>query len=138
MKSIQPNARVVLEYTLRDERGEVLDSSDAEDGEPIVITTLRYSDGWAYRLEIPEQVDGPRLVKSLAQVLLLELANRNARARQAELPLWLTEGLTAHLQATALPNFTLEPDTRIIRKHFVQIVTCGQLGEDTGFVIEDY
>ena len=36
MNSIQPNARVVLEYTLRDEKGEVLDSSDAEDGEPIV------------------------------------------------------------------------------------------------------
>jgi FKBP-type peptidyl-prolyl cis-trans isomerase SlyD len=36
MKSIQSNARVVLEYTLRDEKGEVLDSSDAEDGEPIV------------------------------------------------------------------------------------------------------
>lgn len=35
MKTIQPNARVVLEYTLKDEKGEVLDSSDAEDGEPI-------------------------------------------------------------------------------------------------------
>ncbi len=36
MKTIQPNARVVLEYTLKDEKGTVLDSSDAEDGEPIV------------------------------------------------------------------------------------------------------
>lgn len=36
MKSIQPNARVVLEYTLRDEEGTVIDASDAEDGEPIV------------------------------------------------------------------------------------------------------
>ena len=36
MKTIQPNARVVLEYTLKDEKGVVLDSSDAEDGEPIV------------------------------------------------------------------------------------------------------
>jgi FKBP-type peptidyl-prolyl cis-trans isomerase SlyD len=36
MKTIQPNARVVLEYTLKNEKGEVLDSSDAEDGEPIV------------------------------------------------------------------------------------------------------
>jgi len=36
MNSIQPDARVVLEYTLRDDAGEVLDSSDAEDGEPIV------------------------------------------------------------------------------------------------------
>ena len=33
---IEPNVRVVLEYTLRDDAGEVLDSSDAEDGEPIV------------------------------------------------------------------------------------------------------
>jgi FKBP-type peptidyl-prolyl cis-trans isomerase SlyD len=36
MNTIQPNARVVLEYTLKDDKGEVLDSSDAEDGEPIV------------------------------------------------------------------------------------------------------
>lgn len=36
MKSIQPNARVVLEYTLHDAEGHVLDASDLEDGEPIV------------------------------------------------------------------------------------------------------
>jgi FKBP-type peptidyl-prolyl cis-trans isomerase SlyD len=36
MKTIQSNARVVLEYTLRDDKGVVLDSSDADDGEPIV------------------------------------------------------------------------------------------------------
>jgi len=36
MKSIQANARVVLDYTLKDEKGAVLDASDAEDGEPIV------------------------------------------------------------------------------------------------------
>jgi FKBP-type peptidyl-prolyl cis-trans isomerase SlyD len=36
MKTIQPNARVVLEYTLKDDKGAVLDSSDADDGEPIV------------------------------------------------------------------------------------------------------
>jgi FKBP-type peptidyl-prolyl cis-trans isomerase SlyD len=35
MKTIEPNARVVLEYILKNEKGEVLDSSDAEDGEPI-------------------------------------------------------------------------------------------------------
>jgi FKBP-type peptidyl-prolyl cis-trans isomerase SlyD len=36
VKTIQANARVVLEYTLKNEKGDVLDSSDAEDGEPIV------------------------------------------------------------------------------------------------------
>lgn len=35
MKTIQANARVVLEYVLKNEKGDVLDSSDAEDGEPI-------------------------------------------------------------------------------------------------------
>jgi len=35
MKTIQPNARVVLDYTLSDEKGTVLDASDAEDGEPM-------------------------------------------------------------------------------------------------------
>ena len=36
MKTIQSNARVVLEYTLHDDKGELLDSSDGEDGEPIL------------------------------------------------------------------------------------------------------
>ncbi|MBX3192475.1 MAG: FKBP-type peptidyl-prolyl cis-trans isomerase [Labilithrix sp.] len=35
-KTIQPNARVVLDYTLRDDKGDVLDASDGEGGEPIV------------------------------------------------------------------------------------------------------
>jgi len=34
--SIQPNARVVLQYELRDESGDVVDSSREEGGEPIV------------------------------------------------------------------------------------------------------
>lgn len=34
--TIQPNARVVLDYELRDERNEVVDASAAEEGEPIV------------------------------------------------------------------------------------------------------
>lgn len=36
MDSIQPNARVVLEYELRDDSGEVVDASTQEGGEPIV------------------------------------------------------------------------------------------------------
>lgn len=36
MKTIEANARVVLEYTLKNDKGEVLDSSDAADGEPII------------------------------------------------------------------------------------------------------
>lgn len=35
METIQNNSRVVVEYVLKDEEGEVLDASDAEDSEPI-------------------------------------------------------------------------------------------------------
>lgn len=35
METIQTNSRVVVEYVLKDEEGEILDASDAEDGEPI-------------------------------------------------------------------------------------------------------
>src|SRR4051794_35839995 len=36
MDMIQPNAHVVLDYELRDETGKIVDSSSAEEGEPIV------------------------------------------------------------------------------------------------------
>lgn len=36
METIGPNARVVLDYALRDESGAVLDASESEGGEPIV------------------------------------------------------------------------------------------------------
>jgi len=36
MDTIQPNARVVLDYSLRDDEGHLLDASDAKGGEPIV------------------------------------------------------------------------------------------------------
>ena len=35
MQTIQPNAYVVLDYVLADDNGEIVDRSDAEDGEPI-------------------------------------------------------------------------------------------------------
>jgi hypothetical protein len=69
------------------------------DNEPIFVTSTHYTDGWGYRLEIPDQVDRSRLARAVIEVLLLELANRRAGRQSAELPPWLVEGLTAHLQA---------------------------------------
>ena len=112
-------AAVLDELVMKDQwRGKIYISLRPvrDDHEQIVVTSMHYTDGWNYRLEIPEQVNGARLVKSVVEVVLMELANRNAGLREAELPLWLTEGLAAHLQATALSNFTLEPETRVSRK----------------------
>jgi len=110
---------VLEELAMKDQwRGKIYISLHPvrDDQEPIVITSLHYTDGWNYQMEIPEQVNGARLVKSVTEVVLREIANRNGRDTPAEMPLWLTEGLAAHLQATALADFTLEPETHIARK----------------------
>ncbi|MHC1767878.1 MAG: hypothetical protein AB9869_27005 [Verrucomicrobiia bacterium] len=63
-----------------------------------VITTLA-PNGWEYRVEIPDQVESRILTRALVHSILLELANRGQGPKVAELPLWLVEGLTAHLLA---------------------------------------
>lgn len=79
--------------------------------EPIDIVTMHYRNGWSYRMEMPDQVERTRLIRALVQVLIQEIANRRAKARAAELPSWLLEGMAAHLQATTLSTLTLDPAT---------------------------
>lgn len=60
---------------------------------PVIVAKL-YLDGWQYQMELPRWIDKSRLVRGLTQALLLEVANRNAGLRSAEIPLWLAEGLS--------------------------------------------
>ena len=52
------------------------------------------------------------MIRAIVQTLLLEVANRQARERSAEIPLWLAEGLTQHLLAAAEADLVLEPQAR--------------------------
>jgi hypothetical protein len=81
----------------------------ADDNEPIVITSVHHKNGWNYRLSVPEQVNRTRFIKSIVQVLLFELANREASGQPAELPPWLVDGFARHLESTSLAGLTLEP-----------------------------
>ena len=77
-----------IHLTLRAARGEA---------DPVTIISDRFPKGWSYRLELPQFVERKRFVRALVQTLLQEWANRYAGNRPAEIPLWLTEGLTRHL-----------------------------------------
>jgi hypothetical protein len=66
-------------------------------GQPAFIGARPFSDGWQYQVDLPASSDPIHVVRGLVHVLLLELANRNAGLRSAEIPLWLSEGLTQHL-----------------------------------------
>lgn len=69
-------------------------------GDEVVIRSELFQDGWQYRVELPHVVNRERYVRAIVQVVLLELANRNARERAAEIPLWLVEGLARELIAS--------------------------------------
>jgi len=80
-----------------------------EDCPPITVTSIHYKDGWGYRVEMPEIIEKSRFVRCAVNVILREVANRNAVAREAEIPPWLAEGLASELEATSLPSLALEP-----------------------------
>ena len=79
------------------------------DNDPMTITCEHSPDGWRYRLELPDTIARPRFVRALVQILLLEIANRNANGRVAEIPGWLAEGLTQQLRASSEMEIILPP-----------------------------
>lgn len=62
--------------------------------EPVYIVSEKIRDGWAYHVGLPQVVERQRFIRGLVQVLLLEQANRRSTGRSAEIPVWLSEGLT--------------------------------------------
>jgi hypothetical protein len=76
---------------------------------PIDFLASRNLDGWQYWLEFPEQMEEEQVIRAIVQTLLLELANRHAGQRSAEVPLWLVEGLTQRLVASSETDLILEP-----------------------------
>ncbi|MEY2408895.1 MAG: hypothetical protein QOF48_1565 [Verrucomicrobiota bacterium] len=80
-----------------------------EDDAAVRVTSVHYADGWGYGVELPEVLDKARFVRCAVGVLLAEFANRNALARESELPPWLAEGLAAQLDSTIATTLALEP-----------------------------
>lgn len=78
----------------------------------ITLICERFRDGWNYRLNVPNPVEPVRFVRALVQALLLEQANRGAAGRSAELPLWLTEGLTQQILTARGQQVLLAPPQR--------------------------
>lgn len=89
-------------------RVEVLINSSLPEGDEPYLVATRNRDGWIYDLEVPRKAKPDRLLRALVHVLLLEMANRNATSESAEVPLWLVEGMTAHLRAFNLPTFLVQ------------------------------
>ncbi len=91
----------------------------AEETDPeVYITSERFNNGWQYQVELPQQIEPAMLARVLVRTLLLELANRSAGDRSAEIPLWLSEGFTAHLLASPEASLNLLPEQPLRDKRF--------------------
>lgn len=91
----------------------LINSSLPEDTEP-ALTAVLNRDGWSYHLDFPSRLKSTQLLRALTHVLLLEIANRNAGKEATQIPLWLVEGMMAHLQANNLPTFIVQPKVRTL------------------------
>lgn len=78
-------------------------------GGDITIAKERVGRTWSYRLEVPQLVDRTRFIRSIVRVVLQEMADRNPGNHDAEIPSWLSEGLTQHLLASRDAELILPP-----------------------------
>jgi len=64
---------------------------------PVQVVGEWRGDRWQYQVSLPDYIQKERFVRALVEVNLLEIANRRSAGQAAEVPTWLTEGLTAQL-----------------------------------------
>jgi hypothetical protein len=89
-------------------------------GEPVFVKAQYMPGGWFYRVDIPSEIEPPRLVRLLVAVLMQEMADRTAGAQPAELPFWLERGLAAQVETLYASSFavgfdSLMQDSAVVR-----------------------
>lgn len=75
--------------------------------ETILVQPTVYDRDWAYHIAMPDVLERPRVVSAVVEVLLLEMANRDS-GRSAEIPMWLTQGITQELMLASDAELVLE------------------------------
>ena len=78
-------------------------------GGDITIAKERVGRTWSYRLEVPQLVDRTQFIRAIVRVVLQEMADRNPGNHDAEIPPWLSEGITQHLLASRDAELILPP-----------------------------
>jgi len=81
----------------------------------VAIGVDRMRGNWQYQVSLPQRVERTLFVRTLVQVVLLEVANRSAVEHSAEVPFWLVEGLTQQLLASQAAELILAPPVLSLR-----------------------
>lgn len=76
--------------------------------EPVSVTPALVGNEWMFRLEMPDMMERPRLVASIVEVLLLEIAERGD-LRPTQIPTWLSQGMAREVLFRSDMDLVLEP-----------------------------
>ena len=98
--------------------------------ENVTIISTRFGHGWNYRVELPDVVSRVSLARALTGVLLLEFANRSVQSHVAEIPDWLTDGLSQQLAVPGSQKNLLSLPNKIVNDIPVTRLTNDTKGID--------
>jgi hypothetical protein len=71
--------------------------------------------GWQYQVSLPDYIQHDRFIRTLVEVNLMEMADRDSAGRTTEIPIWLTEGLTGILLVSHSIEIILPPPRLQVR-----------------------
>jgi len=78
--------------------------------EPLVLLPTRFADGWGFRLLLYPKLKEAQWIRSLVQIMLLDLINRPSPERMCSPPSWLVDGLWQEMLQTAITNPSMSLD----------------------------
>ncbi len=78
------------------------------------LESFRFSNGWNYQVTLSPKIRRSVWLRHCVAVLLLEMANRLAGERSAEVPFWLIDGITMELRQSALLDLSPSHTERLL------------------------
>ena len=96
----------------------------------VTIVSKRLADGWDYHVLLPDVLSHTHFARAMVSVVLLEFANRNASTRSAEIPGWLTEGLSQQLVAADWHEMILSSPSHVVNGLLESRTVGNQRGMD--------
>jgi hypothetical protein len=99
--------------------------------EDVTIISERFADGWDYHVVLPDVLTRSRFLRAMTGVVLLEFANRGAGVRSAEIPAWLTDGLSQQLLEPGMVEVILSSPARAVDGLLESRMVATQRGVDS-------
>lgn len=98
--------------------------------ENVEVFPQRFGGRWIFHVVLPDVLPRERLVRALTSVFLMDYANRNGGLNSAEVPSWLTEGLSREVLADTMQDVILSVPDQMVNHIPIDRVNLTERGVD--------